>query len=645
MRDFLPTPARLPVDPSHFELSSLRLDAAGHQQAILHKTVDTFAAIMQRRLWLKNSNRVTTDGTVLCLPIHSVDAYLRLEELLAHLLFRTDVVAKRLFVTEYVKQVEAATTSAGQPVDAARLASGLDCLIDTLEHHRVVSLWRRLYEGSYERMRARERADAQAFVTRAHTNILTYACLLGTAIDIPAGPLDRYRNVIEDAYRKVEGTDFAATLLVAKWLVVSLVSEVVRGAGNPLEQAKVVHAPSTAPEGPNDPQDGPKEPDQGQGRGEAQRPPGSLQERAGALQELLETLGDKATTRNQTQVRVEESKFSGNPSDRSKKPCRSALGLDVGDREAMQTALQRAREQAAQQTDRVKESLLHPSAPDNRLRRDAPAKVVFRDVVSTEKPTPLMPEDQATVDRLRSLFALVMGQRSSDLDEIGSRIDIGAYIEQATSRRPGPCFEIDTSGRGFKVLLLLDRSDSMQDEKKAQAERACRVLGRALDYPFVNLHVWGFQSVEQGQVDITRFDRRLEVFDTEHVHVGGMTPLHIALQIAGRFLELGDETRHIIAITDGYPTHRRRNGQVIGTGQLMLFVRDAVRHNRQIGVNTCGVMIGYERQARLYYDTNEKQLQFMFGNPKFWRQVTPAKLGRDLVRLVANLFLSYLAGA
>jgi hypothetical protein len=584
---------------------------------------------------------------MLCFPIHDPYAYLYLEELLAHLLFRTDVAAKKLFVEEYVKSVADVAASVGNVIDQVKLAGGLDCIIDALDHYRVQSLWQRLYEGSYARMREREHEAAIPFVSQAHDDVLTFSCLLGTSVPVPPGPMDRYRAAILSAYDQVQGMDYAMTLTVAKRLVIALVSELVQGSQKPPIQPDLVEQPDqTSPKASQKPQDGPKSPDEGQGGPDTHKPPGGLPERAGALQELVESLGDPALVRSHVSTRVEQGRFSERSTSKTRTIVNQALNVDAGGRDALESAFTRARERTARQVDHVRTALTKPTPADGLLRRDTPAKVVFRDVRDpVGKVEPLSGDDRRTISRLRALFASVMGRRVTELDDTGFNLDVPAYIERRTARQSLPCFETDVVGQGFKVLLLLDRSDSMQAEKKAQAERACRVLRRALDYPFVDLHVWGFQSVEQGQVDITRFARDADAFDTEQLPTGGMTPLHVALQVAAKFLEPGESSKHLIALTDGYPTYKRRDGQSIGLGQLMTFVRDTARRNRRCGVGTYGVMVGFERQEKLYYDTSEKQLQFMFGNRRFWRQVAPSRLGRDLVRFVADLFLAHLANA
>ena len=131
-----------------------------------------------------------------------------------------------------------------------------------------------------------------------------------------------------------------------------------------------------------------------------------------------------------------------------------------------------------------------------------------------------------------------------------------------------------------------------------------------------------------------------------------MTPLHVAARLGTRELQGGTEAKQLFVITDGFPTHVRRDGREFSTKQLMLFTRDEVRKARSMGINVTGVMLGQkdrgwdfgngDAQDGVYYDMKEKHLAYMFGARRNWKRMRPDRIGHDLVELVATSFVDFL---
>jgi len=234
------------------------------------------------------------------------------------------------------------------------------------------------------------------------------------------------------------------------------------------------------------------------------------------------------------------------------------------------------------------------------------------------------------------------------LDDAGTEVDIPTYIERRLTGQPLPCFKREQRGQGFRAMLLKDHSASMGGEKAKQAERACRIIRRALNYPFVDVDVWGFQSLGVGQVDIIRFDDDVEQFLTSKSGTAGTTPLNVAMRLAVRELQRGQQCLQLFVITDGYPVYQGMDGISHDSQQLMREVRDEVHRARQHGVNVTGVVIGSELAT--------KHIKFMFGPTRYWRRIAvhrksisdevalldTSRLGSELVTLVASSFMEYL---
>ena len=153
----------------------------------------------------------------------------------------------------------------------------------------------------------------------------------------------------------------------------------------------------------------------------------------------------------------------------------------------------------------------------------------------------------------------------------------------------------------------------------------------------MDLHIWGWSSLDAGQVDIARFDPRLEVFDTAKSRVRGVTPLHLAIHVGARFMETGAEAKHLIVTTDGQPVFARRDGGHYGDSQLKAFARREVRQARKKGINVTGVLISGE-----WHSLSDDEMRFMFGNRRHWHRMSDNQFGRDLIRLVTTSFTGYL---
>jgi hypothetical protein len=708
---------------------------ANARRASAYKMVEAFAGITRRRLWLKSGTPARTDGYEIVVPLEDPTAYKILEHRLAHILFRTDPQARKVFIQEYTQRVVSLVEKNGQPLreDQRHAFAELLCnVLDAVECHRVESLWSLLYEGSYRFGRENARLEAEALLEHSHDSFSTFLSGLEAGADIPSGRLDRFRPYCVEAFRKAEHRGYNATLVVSKWLITHLVSEILREAQDlpppPDIEAKVPDLAGTNPEGggadakpveqPDDGEqdqpegqapeatasaedregtsvgnsgqmpeegaeadegggaegpgrevaDGPDQdpkgtsqsvgqpdddPRPGSGKWSPPRTDSSPEERAQALKDLIDRLGsDKQKQKSRFDDIKEPPAPEKGAVSRANQMVSEALRSDVNDSKALQQSLDASRGAMQKLLDQARDAFRQQMNHDDWLRKDAHAKVVFRDVrardVVDQKPVPLEPEDQITILRLRALFNRVMGRRRIQLEEEGTEIDVAAYIERRVTRTQIPVYRHEVRGQGFKPLLLIDRSGSMGGDKQAQSERAAHIVAEALRYPFVDLHVWGFQSLANGQIDITRFDPRLRVYDSAKSRVAGFTPLHLAVRTALRFLERGAEMKHLFVVTDGFPVYSRKDGKSFNTKQLLGFVRDEVQQARMQGIATSGAIIGTRHTlysddpSSVYYDLGPRELRFMFGAPRFWRQLDPNTFGQDLVRLISSSFLDYL---
>lgn len=643
-------------------------------KALCYKTVDVFAGVCDRKLWLKDARdgQPKTNGYLIEVPFTHPRAYQYTEHEISHILFQSDFLAKTEFIQEYSLKIGKVAKGAGAPINERMLRAGLDAIIGILDDERVISLWGLLYRGSEAIMRHMKVEEAQPNLEQSHSDFVTLFLCVASGNDIPPGKLDRFIPYMREALRKVHQRDYFGCLVTAKWLLVQLVTEIIRqsrgespppmpdfkpgagqggqfgdgGASGGLSDGSEDSGPPKMPWEADDNQRGSGGSGDSQDEGEggsaedAWEPPtvqAGLEERSIAMQDVVDgmRLAPKDITGEITESRYKRR----GEKEKASRQAKSALAADVKDTGKLEDVLQASSSKMLSIVEKARHACKNAPNHDDSLRRGAYAKVLFKDINPSPHTNPhaslsLDHDDDDTVNRLRATFHRVIGRRTNRLEEAGSAIDIPALIERRMTNEPLPVFRVDSFGRGFRALVLVDRSTSMQGRRTAQAERACRIISRALDFPFVERQVWGFQSLKEGEVNITRFKAGQEVFESDAALVGGITPLHTAIRVSLRELEDGTDQKHLFVISDGYPVYAGKGGRGFGTKTLMNFVRENVMSARSKGIGVTGVLIGN--------DMKPKAMAHMFGPSKYWRVMGEKTFSHDLVQLVSGAFIEYL---
>jgi hypothetical protein len=590
---------------------------------VAYKTVATFAGLTGKNLCLKDGETAHTDGQEIVAPFASPYFYQHVEHELAHVLFESSVPAKRLFVAGYLEQTNASMQRLGLPLfdddQVMALRSLVRTVVGVLEDIRVESLWGMLYPGSFNLMQEMHTNQFGPLLKAAHRSLESYIIIAGlygrrATVHVPEGPFSRYRDLIRQAAKKVEGRDFVATLAVSKWLIQKLVEENLKGAEEKQARAaemaqKILGTDPAVPVKPV---------------------PASADQRKRALDELLRTSDNTLSALSSIPDDWDEQESSERARSEAKKQVERALTAPTGNDEAMEQLIAQSEKRMAENIETIRAQLGAEADADGWLTRNAFGKVNLKDV-KRSAPAPLDAQDAAAVQHLRANFNRILGRRRSALSDSGAHVDVHAYLEATLTGLPLPCFQVEERGRGFKVLVLLDLSSSMKGTKAQQAERSCRVLTESLKFPFVDFRVWGFQA-HRNALDLTRFEPGVTRF-SEDVKVGGNTPLHMALRVGVRFMEVGDEVKQIFIITDGWPSFTNDKGK-FATKALRGFVRDEVRRARRLGILVTGIVIGK--------DMNDAGLHFMLGPPPNWKRVDKNNLGDSLVQAVSGNFVRYL---
>ena len=552
---------------------------------VARMTVATFSKILDRRLYLTNGPLPpVTDGNQLRVELRHPLMYQLTELLLAHIVFKSDAIAKDKFVKEYCLRVAKMTKGAD-------LSGPLTSILTILERERVLGLWGRVYAGSESILRQYFQSKLQG---RPPTSLIEAFQFVSVG-HVLKNEFQEYQPLFQEALGKVEGRGFSSTLITAKWLITQLLDRL-------LEEAPEKSRPEAAQQLSEEPQATTKE----------------TYDRS-----KLASSDDVASSEN---------------------TAKKALLIDVkGDiTQVLNDSRPEMEEAVAVLASSAKSSL----CSSDWMRKDIKARVVFQDITVKDLPKDLKinvsEEDMESVRRLRSHFYKILGRRSEALEIEGVELDIEAYIEAKTSGTQLPMFREEVAGRGFRALLLVDRSTSMREYGKAPAaERACRMIRRALDFPFVTTEIWGFHG-EFNEIRITKFDPGMEVFDTPKSRITGSTPLHLAVELATRQLSHGTEVKHLFVITDGLPLFQGRlpNGDIgwLGSKKMMNETAKEVRKARAKGIGVTGFYLGSIKEL----SGSEKEFSSMLGTSQHWRFLQPDTFGKDLLNLVGSSFSRYL---
>lgn len=646
---------------AHSELPDAALSEEAKEKAdrksAIYKTVSIFSDLTKRVLWVRDGAPARTDGREIIVPFEDDDAYLLTEHEISHVLFKSNVQAKLLFVQKFVeriiKQAESTKVDLMNPVDGkkpkrggvvfatyGRLEALVDGIVQLLEDYRVESLWGVIYPGSFRLRTEMGRRIVREMDEKNNgpQTVLQAMCFPMVGMRVPEGRFKRFEPIFIEGFKMVRRRGFPATFVAARFLIAALVDELLSEAekqegDDELVQEDLIFLLSTSWEEGDDAQ-------QGSSSGAYRPPPGVNRlpkDRTEALKKILDDFCDEPLDRVAGKSDLELSQFQSRwDRDQANDMADKVLRIMLQDANSTSDFLRKTERQMKEIIDTARQALFKQLTPDEVLQKNAMARVVIHNASSSCGGDPLSLEEREAVKRLNSVFLRTLGRVRATLDSSGVEVDVDSCIQNRVTGRADPCFRKEELGRGFRGLLVVDRSGSMiHPEKKIGSEQACRIIGAALALPFVKFEVWGFQSLNDGQIDVTKFGRTVRSLDDRGSgEIGGVTPLHTAVRLGIRqLMSEGSDAKHLFVVTDGLPEYSTRTGRV-STKALVRFVREEVLFGRKNGVNTIGVIIGE--------DLEDKVMQYMFGRREFWKRISLRTMQTDLVQLVASSFVRYL---
>jgi hypothetical protein len=563
--------------------------------------------------------RAATDGRNIFLPKMHPNRRIATKHELAHIYFKSDIPLRLVFVNKLISDLEAESKKNFPHVVRSKLQEDLCFFINILDDVRVNSLWGLLYPGDgvdmdewysgiigrqmmKEAMRKYPRGDV--------LDLFTYMKLMVLGQEPTSSRWGRFEKEVDHVRHGVLFTTFPATLQLVEELTYKVAREILEDIKDADEKEK------------EDLTD-----DDGLNQILNDRKPREDKSLVDALVEVesdpkpgKEFSNDNAGFDYRTQV---------SPEDKVKARKR----LDKLSQQTLADLEQAGVDQVVSYQRAMKNMRPQPRTRDF-LTKECKADVRIHQVRASDiVPAILSPEEVRVARQWRSIFRQVMSTLEYRLEMEGEEFVPDAYLQQKMMGHPLECFRKEVSGRGFRMNLLVDMSTSMTHTFPVVA-RLVRVLQVAMDFPFVDLRVQGFNSRSHGGVDFYTFPPKPEGLVSAVSKVEGLTPLSHAIQISGRTLAGWREETHIFVLSDGFPVYLMKDKQRVSTASLVNWTADEVERLRLQKTKTWCFMLGQ-------YTPGESDMDRMFG-PRMWRAIPTNDVYNESFSFIKDQFLRFL---
>lgn len=591
-----------------------------------------------------------------CYRCGAMRSYRNFEHEWSHIIFKSSPAMFDRFVMMYSAHF------------GAHVEGMIRLVVNAFDDLRVNSLWSLVYPGSAMEIEAGWKQMAEASPD-LNENFITW--IFGVAfdtenLDYKRGPFHDLIPLAKKATEAVKGRGAGNMLLTVRWFLEHCIDRLINPPEEQGEEQEQESGDSTDDER------------------QSESSPRTPETRDEAAQQLSDQT--REFNRDQTHYQLTQHDRTVNPLHKLQKSEETALAkifnttmMDKqeeiptlnphgqqktpvdGDMEGAIKALQKSNEEGL--------------SKNQFLLSDAAAKVLIADIepqhISPDSRIVVPRDDEERIDRMRSVFAKYIGKRISRLVDDGDEIDAQALIQYRMDGQDDAVFEDDGLDRGFSYLTLCDMSQSMEGIPFRQVCIGSEMLKKALDYPFVRGHLWGFRGAigkghgvyttikekiaaltNGGEVWIYKYHKDCDGYlskgveakgfysnhkDTIPVSCDGMTPTHTGIHVAVKYLAAntppGMEKRMFL-LTDGRPTQFKVDGKDISHEALMKFVRKEIEYARTKKIKIYTIILGNE--------ITEDEALAMFGPPIFWRRVPALEIGSALLEVVLREFTRFL---
>jgi hypothetical protein len=476
-----------------------------------------------------------------CWTCGSEGAYLGFEHEWEHIYFKSNLIARALFVDQYV----AVLKTQAPHINEQETKNFLHLFINAFDDLRVNSLQEKVYPGSASRIWERwrnlmlERRDYDQ-------NFLGFVMAIGLGMPVnPQGPYIALKPIVEWGTQKAKYRGFQTMLLDVRVVIERCMAALIQ----PPPPPPPPQPPQpSAPEPDDDQSDTGDVGDQGGGAGDSKpddrgdqqqdqdgpddggAQPGQADPQASpapvpapALPPAGPTLSQIQASPDQASTAIDKLTQNARPLDPKEDhpvptpdqirsdPSSSAnramvanvIGQDLADIDAVDAQMPDEPDQDMQQVIHTLQNSLPQRQGDSQLTEDARAKILLIDVsphnIDSSSYVTLSPEEKAVVNHLRTVFYREMGRQKSSRDLVGPMVDIQAFINFRSDRKDPSVFENSEVNQGFAYHVLSDMSGSMAGIFPLVAHTK-EMLKQSLDFPFVSGALWGFRG-EDVRVD------------------------------------------------------------------------------------------------------------------------------------------------
>jgi len=613
----------------------------------------------------QGGHRITSNNLgveAVCYRCGMINAYRSFEHEWSHIIFKSSPAMFDKFIQLYANHY-----------GSYEVAPLLALIIGVFDDVRVHSLWNLVYPGSASEIENRWRECNNA-ASDINTNFITW--LFGVALEstrIGPGPFFDLVPVAKKATEAVRGRGTANMLLVVRWFMEQCIDRLMKPPENSPKQS----------EKEKDRDDGTK----GGTAGQSNESPEAeqlapAQSRDEAVQKLNKNLRD--FNRAQTHHLIDKADYVSKIAYRLQKQEEESLSkimnIRVDELKKQEIpdfdpqGLRRPIDGEMEETVKTLQQSDGGDLTQNQYLLSNTENVLIADVlpehIIPESRIILGQEQEADITRMRAVFAKFIGKKITRLVEDGDEINIQALIQYRLDGQNDEIFEDEGLTKGFAYLTLCDMSDSMDGVPFNYVCLGSEMLKKALDYPFVKGHLWGFRgaigmgsenyvlmrekllaATKGGEIWIYKYNRECEGYfarevethgsggfprDKIPVKCGGMTPTPTAIHLAVKYLNSSVSSgmeKRIFLLTDGNPTQFKLDGGV-PKEHLMRAVRKEVDTARSKGVKIYTTILGNE--------ITEKDAYEMFGPQTFWKRVRADLVGQALLEMVITQFVGFL---
>ncbi len=607
------------------------------QLDLLHRRHKIYSGIVGKNIDLRPSGHPgrTDCDSYIGIPFEDAEAGLIHQHEWGHILFKSDLRARSVFVEQYLRRMEVSTPGVfGVPLakDGKNSRTGIEdflhAFINGLDDLRVCSLWEDPYPQSAEDMQNRWRRILVGTKSYAQ-NITMYMMALGLGLKHESGQLSvsswkRYEAILLDGATKVRKTAFPACLVIARWMLDSIIEDVIAlhtQGGESYKMGVPSPAKSLKKRGVD-------------GTFNSQDPFSTIP----VTEAFTKILKGQAIADRNPQFGLMDTKdtpIGPDPnSGYTHQIVDAALGIST---DAQVQALLKDAQLEIERVILDLKGRTRQLSPTQKLLKGLEGRVEFYDVEPKEvEELKLQPGDQRIVQVLHQEFSKLRGRRRLQMSDTGADLDVRAYIDLKMGSGDADIFEEEENARGFSALILIDMSGSMKS-RWAEVSRACKVLVKAMKFPYAKVEVWGFSSSRK-EATIFRFQ------DVEKGYSGslleskiwGMTPLHLASEVAIRQLcAMSGTSKNLFILTDGIPVHH--STRTASIEDLIIEMSFHITEGRKKNVHTSGLILGHSVEDEI--------ADLMFGHRRFWSRVDIGDLFPRLVSLVRSSFVRYLKGS